>query len=148
MNSYIKADRLSGDNKYSCDSCNKKVNALKSTSIEASPRILSIDFVRYNLGRKNSEIITYPKSFSLKNYMSSAIDYKNAQKLNIKSKIEVEQPNEQIYDLYGVIVHQGSSRYFGHYYSYCRGFESDNTWYKCNDESVSKIGGVESALNK
>ena len=37
-----------------------------------------IDFVRYNLGRKNGEIITYPKSFSLKNYLSSSIDKKNA----------------------------------------------------------------------
>ena len=83
-----------------------------------------IDFVRYNLGRKNSEIITYPKSFSLKNYMSGAIDAKNAQKLKIKSSKGDMDICDDIYDLYGVIVHQGSSRYFGHYYSYCRGFES------------------------
>ena len=53
-----------------------------------------------------------------------------------------------MYDLYGVIVHQGSSRSFGHYYSYCRGFESADTWYKCNDSSTSKIGGVNNALGK
>ena len=41
----------------------------------------------------------------------------------------------EIFDLYGVIVHAGGSRSFGHYYSYCRGF--DDKWYKCNDETIS-----------
>lgn len=47
-----------------------------------------------------------------------------------------------------MIVHSGSSRSFGHYYSYCRGFESENQWYKCNDESVSKLNGIDGALGK
>jgi len=45
-------------------------------------------------------------------------------------------------------VHQGSSRSFGHYYSYCKGLEDKDTWYKCNDESVSKVGGVQGGLGK
>jgi hypothetical protein len=53
---------------------------------------------------------------------------------------------DETYDLYGVIVHAGSSRSFGHYYSYCRGF--DSKWYKCNDESISQINGVEGAMGK
>lgn len=53
-----------------------------------------------------------------------------------------------IYDLYGIIVHQGSSRQFGHYYSYCRGFESKDTWYKCNDESTTKLNGPGSIQDK
>ena len=57
LNQFVRADRLSGENKYSCSGCKKNVNALKSTSIETSPNILIVDFVRYNLGRKNSEII-------------------------------------------------------------------------------------------
>ena len=50
--------------------------------------------------------------------------------------------------MYGVIIHQGSSRSFGHYYSYCKGFEQGDRWYCCNDESVTYRGGVEAALNK
>jgi ubiquitin C-terminal hydrolase len=52
-----------------------------------------------------------------------------------------DQADEEdaIYDLYGVCVHQGSSRSFGHYYSYVRGFETEESWYKCNDESISKV---------
>ena len=43
------------------------------------------------------------------------------------------------YELYGIIVHQGQSRQFGHYYAYCRGFEKENVWYKCNDEQVVRL---------
>ena len=82
----MRADRLTGENKYSCSGCNKKVNALKSTSVETSPRILIVDFVRYNLGRKNQEIILYPKSFKLQRYMSDAIDAEMKNKINVKNR--------------------------------------------------------------
>jgi hypothetical protein len=41
------------------------VNALKQWSIESAPRILMVDFVRYNFGKKNNNIIEYPKEFNL-----------------------------------------------------------------------------------
>jgi hypothetical protein len=49
--------------------------------VEYSPRILMVDFKRYNLGKKNHEIVQYPSSFSLKKYLSSSIDQKNASKI-------------------------------------------------------------------
>ena len=82
MNQFLDVDRLTGENKYSCSCCKKKVNATKSCSIETPPCILIIDFVRYNLGRKNNEIINYPKRLNLKDYMSQQIDLMNLQKLN------------------------------------------------------------------
>jgi hypothetical protein len=33
-----------------------------------------IDFVRYNFGKKNNNIIEYPKEFNLSKYMSKQID--------------------------------------------------------------------------
>ena len=48
-----------------CSGCNKKVSALKQWSIESAPRILMVDFVRYNFGKKNNSIIEYPKEFNL-----------------------------------------------------------------------------------
>ena len=53
MTDFVDADRLCGENKYHCSGCDKKVNALKFTSVDTSPRILMVDFKRYNLGRKN-----------------------------------------------------------------------------------------------
>ena len=75
LDEFVRADRLSGDNKYNCDGCKRKVNALKSTCVEKSPRVLIVDFKRYSSGKKYNEIIQYPKSFTLKRYLSSAIDF-------------------------------------------------------------------------
>ena len=68
---------------------------------------------------------------------------------NRKKADQIGGTDSHQYDLFGVIVHSGSSRSFGHYYSYCRGTESPNTWYKCNDESVSRLqNGADGALGK
>ena len=57
------------------------------TSIDSLPKILIIDFVRYNLGRKNTEIISYPKTLSIDKYSSWSIDESNAKKIKaLKSK--------------------------------------------------------------
>ena len=101
-----------------------------------------VDFIRYNFGKKNTKVIPYPKKFNLKNYMSAAIDK------NSGAKASKTVLNDYIYDLYAVIVHEGSSTHSGHYYSYVRGFERDNLWYKCNDSIVTKLDGIEAALNK
>jgi len=40
-----------------------------------------------------------------------------------------------MYQLYGVLVHQGMSSNSGHYYCYVKG--SDKMWYTMNDNFVS-----------
>ena len=71
MDEFINAERLHGDNKYQCSGCDKRVNDSKQWSIESAPRILMVDFVRYNFGKKNNNIIEYPKEYNLKKYMST-----------------------------------------------------------------------------
>ena len=41
-----------------------------------------------------------------------------------------------MFDLYGVVVHQGGGCRSGHYFSYCKGF--DGEWYDCNDDYVGR----------
>lgn len=76
LNHFKQVEPLTGKNKYLCSQCKTKVNAIKSTSIETPPCILVIDFMRYTAFtlRKNSEIITYPTKFNLKDYMSRTRD--------------------------------------------------------------------------
>lgn len=78
--------------------------------------------------------------------MSSSID----KMIDNKGKQQVPsfgQKDDEIFELYGVVVHMGGGCRSGHYYSYCKGF--DNEWYLCNDESVSKCrNGIEEALKQ
>lgn len=99
---------MSGDNKYSCDGCKKKVNALKSTSIDSLPQCLIVDFVRYSFGRKNQEIIEYPKSIDLKPFTSASIDNHNLLKIKTTKSVKPSPGKAKeypVYDLYAVIVH-------------------------------------------
>jgi len=111
MKQLCSSDRLTKDNKYLCPSCKSKQNATKRTSINQAPRILIATIKRFDIfGRKLSKKIKYPSTFNMKTLMDSAVD---------KSIPESKIPDE-IYDLYGVVIHHGSSTNSGHYYSYCK----------------------------
>ena len=74
LNAFVDCEKLTGDNMYECPTCKKKVNAQKTSSIETAPRILMIDFIRYGLGKKCTDIIEYPKKFDARKYKTSWID--------------------------------------------------------------------------
>lgn len=44
----------------------------------------------------------------------------------------------QLYQLYGVLVHQGHSVHSGHYYCFVRA--ANGLWHQMNDNSVSQVG--------
>ena len=69
----------------------------------------------------------------------------SAKKLEAISTTKVVQ--DQIYDLYGVVIHVGSSTNSGHYYAYCKNMQN-NSWYECNDSHIGGLSSESDALNK
>ena len=57
--------------------------------------------------------------------MSNAIDNNTIQSIG-----------DEIFDLYGVVVHMGGGCRSGHYFSYCR---VGDKWYCFNDSSVTEM---------
>lgn len=107
-----------------CPVCKTKQNATKALSIKTAPRVLIITIKRFDfMGRKVQHRMEYPKSFNLKKHMATAVDSPNA-----------ELPDE-VYDLYAVCVHSGSSTSSGHYYSYCK--SDEDKWFECDDSRIS-----------
>jgi len=41
---------------------------------------------------------------------------------------------DEIYDLFGVVIHSGYSTSSGHYYSYCK--TTEDKWFECDDSSI------------
>jgi ubiquitin carboxyl-terminal hydrolase 36/42 len=118
MNNFYSVEHLKGDNKYMCSGCKKRCEAKKRFSIETAPRTLIVHLKRFtNFGNKILEIVRYPATLTLDNYMSK----------NVDSQIKTLSMSEETYDLYGVVVHQGGGCRSGHYFSYCKSF--DNEWY-------------------
>jgi len=100
LNNFCKNELLKGENKYMCSNCKKKCEAKKRFSIEQSPRILIIHLKRFTaLGRKINDFIGYPRSFSLKSFMSTSID------AMVEKEQAVSGLDKEIYDLFGVVIH-------------------------------------------
>lgn len=127
----INSESMSGENQYQCDICNKKTNAIRNTSIWHPPNKLIIHLKRFvNIEIKNgtnthiitkkiSSLIKFPiNNFNIESYLS-----------NIKNNV--------IYDLYGVICHNGGLDK-GHYVAYTKN-PINNKWYIFDDDDVLHI---------
>ena len=83
----------------------------------------------------------------MKNFMDGYIDEQvMANKKGLKMDQLDGRKHNEIYDLYGVVIHKGMSTNCGHYYAYCKSASNKN-WYECNDSHVSPMSD-NSVLNK
>nr|CAB3501858.1 unnamed protein product [Digitaria exilis] len=92
---------------------------ISETSFLFAPEILIVKLERKeHVTPKDVRTFTFPQELDLNPYTRSA---------------------EDLYDLYGVIVHDEYSMNFGHYISYVK--TSDQSWFCCNDKTVTPFKG-------
>lgn len=118
--------------------------------MNVAPRILIVTIKRFDIfGRKITKCIRYPAAFNLKSFTDGYIDAQTA-KAN-KSKAggppATKIIGDQVYDLYGVVIHVGGSTNSGHYYAYCKNMRN-KSWYECNDSHIGQLSSESAALNK
>jgi ubiquitin carboxyl-terminal hydrolase 8 len=115
---------LTGDNKYFCDHCSNKHDAMKTTAIWHVPSKLIIHLKRFtNNGSrtsKNTDFVNFPLTG-----------------LDLKDYISQYSTNDYVYDLYAVIVQSGSLR-GGHYIAYTKNPINDE-WYRFDDQNILHI---------
>ena len=109
-----------------CKKCQKVSKHQKVTKISRPPNILILSLQRVDekTQNKNECVVTFPYILDLKEFIDP----------------DCGHSNENRYNLYAVINHQGSMD-CGHYYSYIR-FHGQKHWYLFNDSSVKKVEGV------
>lgn len=138
LTQFFSVDKLVKDNKYMCSKCKSLQNATKRLSMNVAPRILIVTIKRFDIfGRKISRRIRYPASFNMKSFMDASID-----KVQPTKTIA-----DEVYDLYGVVIHAGSSTNCGHYYAYCKNMHTGK-WYDCNDSSIRSTDNESYILNQ
>jgi ubiquitin carboxyl-terminal hydrolase 8 len=115
-----KPEILDDDNKWFCDGCKTKKNAVLTTSLWTVPDILIIHLKKFSCnGKKIDKKIEFDiNKFEMSKYIS-----KNNNKKNI------------LFELYAVSNHSGNEQ-GGHYWSYCK---RDDKWFNFNDSEVSEI---------
>ncbi|KAJ5071230.1 ubiquitin carboxyl-terminal hydrolase [Anaeramoeba ignava] len=133
---FISDTQLDGDNKYFCTKCQKKTSAIKKYSFQKLPKILIFILKRFDYDFKSNERFRMDSyfTFPLKLVMDSYI-YNQQETMQSKNK------NRYIYNLIGIVIHQGSAE-FGHYISLIKKQSSDpnqnvQKWIKFNDSKIS-----------
>lgn len=115
---FTEPETLQGDNRYRCDSCRKLVVAVKRFVVRRAPNVLTLHLKRFDRNKKDPRFIDFPDHLDLSLYMYGKPPGTKAR-----------------YLLTAVLVHQGSSRQFGHYIAYVR--TADGQWLT-KDDSFSR----------
>lgn len=77
---YLKPEKLEGDNKYSCEVCNKKVEAIKGFRLKTISNILTIQLNRFELDmttfdrKKVNDYVSYPFLLDMNNFLKDYND--------------------------------------------------------------------------
>ncbi|KAJ1649682.1 hypothetical protein IWQ61_009308 [Dispira simplex] len=122
LQTFTKAELLSGKNRYKCEKCNKLVDARKQMTIYQPPEVLTVQLKRFNFGHsfggKITKEIEYSETLDLGPYLS-------------------RRGTKCQYRLYGVLVHAGATCRSGHYFCFIK--SSAGTWYCMDDSSVRQV---------
>ncbi|EFC46926.1 peptidase C19 family ubiquitinyl hydrolase [Naegleria gruberi] len=125
LDSYIKPEIMDGDNQWICEELqDKKVDAVKGLKFKTIPYIFTLHLKRFDYDYttwnriKLGNMVTFPFELDVSKYLE-------------------DNTQNAIYELFGVLVHSGTSS-GGHYYAYIKSFSSDK-WYNFNDSNVSEI---------
>lgn len=128
LDEYTAEERLTGSNQYDAEGHGKQ-DAIKGNRFKKLPPILMLHLRRFEYDWQvdaNVKIMSkleIVEELDMTKYIS-----KDSQSQN---------PQDNIYQLFGILIHQGRASGSGHYITYIRPEMSQ--WYKFNDEVVTKV---------
>ena len=134
LKAYVEGEMLQGDNKYSCTSCGKFVDAVKRSCLKEVPDNLIFNLKRFDydimtgLRCKLNDHFVFPEVLDMAPY-------------TLEHLSQPEKPLEPDYfELTGIIVHSGTAD-SGHYFSYIRqrpcAKDKQHSWVQFNDSDVN-----------
>eukprot|EP01043_Picozoa_sp_COSAG02_P056312 COSAG02_NODE_6660_length_3432_cov_3.082208_2_plen_778_part_01 len=164
LHNYYTSERLTGDNQWHCERCNKNVDANKGLGLSKVPYILSINLQRFTFdwetgsGVKLDNRVQFPDVLDVAQFLASAdvapaategggdgaaaddpvhMDFGKdgaAVLMRGRSAVGMVVQDSLPYDLYAILIHSGTLA-SGHYYGYIRDFDKDQ-WFEFNDRTV------------
>ncbi|KAJ5336162.1 Protein of unknown function DUF3517 [Penicillium brevicompactum] len=135
LRAYVAGEVMQGDNKYSCTSCGRHVDAVKRACLKDVP-----DNLIFHLKRFDFDMLTMLRSKINDEFRFS--DLIDMAPYTVEHLSHPDQPAEpDMFELVGVLVHSGTAE-SGHYYSYTRERPSlgqEASWVEFNDSEVSEF---------
>eukprot|EP01128_Nolandella_sp_AFSM9_P006445 TRINITY_DN3313_c0_g1_i1.p1 TRINITY_DN3313_c0_g1~~TRINITY_DN3313_c0_g1_i1.p1 ORF type:complete len:1495 (-),score=317.09 TRINITY_DN3313_c0_g1_i1:258-4295(-) len=139
----VQGDLLDGDNKYKCEKCDKKVNAVRRCTIGDLPNVLVIHLKRFHFDlatfnrMKLNSYLEFEETLNLEPYTKDGLTRRDVAAANNGEMPPPVHPLDYYeYKLKGIVVHTGSID-SGHYYSFIRDLDHPEKWFEFNDRHVS-----------
>lgn len=134
LRAYVEGEVLQGENKYSCTSCGRHVDAVKRACLKDVP-----DNLIFNLKRFDYDIMTGMRAKVNDEFQfPDTLDIAPYTLARLSDEQQSKEPD--YFQLTGVIVHSGTAD-SGHYYSFIRQRPSSkdvpDSWVQFNDQDVS-----------
>ncbi|XP_008796260.2 ubiquitin carboxyl-terminal hydrolase 21-like [Phoenix dactylifera] len=122
--SFTKVEKLDDpEAKFTCEGCKAQVLVEKQLKLDQAPEIVALQLKRFKsigfFATKIEKFVEYPLELDLNPFLSCP-----------------EDGAQLKYDLYAVLVHDGSP-YSGHYYCFVR--SSPTAWFQMNDSEVARV---------
>ncbi|XP_018430579.1 PREDICTED: ubiquitin carboxyl-terminal hydrolase 48 [Nanorana parkeri] len=124
---FLKEEKLEGDNRYFCETCQSKQNATRKIRLVKLPPTLNLQLMRFVFDRQTGH----------KKKLNTYIAF--SETLDMGPFVELAGGN-YVYELTAVLIHRGVSAYSGHYIAHVRDPQTSE-WYKFNDEEIEKMEG-------
>ena len=133
LRAYVEGEVLQGENKYSCTSCGRHVDAVKRACLKDVP-----DNLIFNLKRFDYDIMTGMRTKVNDEFQfPDTLDMAPYTLARLSDDTQTGEPD--YFQLVGVIVHSGTAD-SGHYYSFIRQRPSiknvQEAWVQFNDQDV------------
>jgi ubiquitin C-terminal hydrolase len=134
IENYLSVETLRDENQYECEGTLR--DAIRYSVFEKIPKILLVQLKRFKytedyLMQKVHSRMEYPEEIDMSRYYAFKMDKSGRH----------EYPDDLLYSLYAVIVHQGQID-SGHYFIYVKEYESQR-WVKLNDKCVTYVNESE-----
>ncbi|XP_031586324.1 ubiquitin carboxyl-terminal hydrolase 48 isoform X1 [Oreochromis aureus] len=125
---FLKEEKLDGENRYFCETCQSKQNATRRIKLHSLPPTLNLQLMRFVFDRQTGH----------KKKLNSFISF--PEQLDMGPFLEEKQDEKCVYELSAVLIHRGISAYSGHYIAHVKDARTGD-WYKFNDEEIEKMEG-------
>uniref|UniRef100_A0A3Q3WJP0 Ubiquitin carboxyl-terminal hydrolase 48 n=1 Tax=Mola mola TaxID=94237 RepID=A0A3Q3WJP0_MOLML len=125
---FLKEEKLDGENRYFCESCQSKQRATRRIRLHSLPPTLNLQLMRFIFDRQTGH----------KKKLNTFISFPD--QLDMGPFLEGKQDQRCLYELSAVLIHRGISAYSGHYIAHVKDARTGD-WYKFNDEEIEKMEG-------
>ncbi|XP_063001242.1 ubiquitin carboxyl-terminal hydrolase 48 isoform X2 [Elgaria multicarinata webbii] len=124
---FLKEEKLEGDNRYFCETCQSKQNATRRIRLLSLPCTLNLQLMRFVFDRQTGH----------KKKLNTYFEFSEV--LDMEPFLE-DKASVFVYELSAVLIHRGVSAYSGHYIAHVKDPQTGE-WYRFNDEEIEKMEG-------